>query len=49
VTGTLGILLKARQQGLILSFSREALAMKEMGLFFNPDLIARLAKSVGEF
>lgn len=48
VTGTLGILLKARQQGLITSFSRSALDMRDHGMFFHPDLIARLAESIGE-
>ena len=48
VTGTLGILLKAHQQGFITSFSRTALDMREHGMFFHPDLIARLAESIGE-
>lgn len=48
VTGTLGILLKARQQGLIGSFSDAALAMRAQGMFYHPRLIARLAESIGE-
>jgi len=48
VTGTLGVLLLARQRGLIESFSREAFLMRDHGLFFNPALIARLAASIGE-
>lgn len=48
VTGTLGILLKARQQGLITSFSNAALEMRAHGIFYHPSLIARLAESIGE-
>ncbi len=48
VTGTLGVLLMARRAGLIASFTIEAQAMREHGLFFHPRLIERLAKSVGE-
>ena len=48
VTGTLGILLKARQQGLITSFAGTAQAMRTQGMFFHPRLIARLAESIGE-
>ena len=48
VSGTLGVLLKARQQGLVTSFSGAAQAMREQGIFFHPRLIARLAESIGE-
>lgn len=48
VTGTLGVMLKARQQGLIASFSREVEEMRRRGMFFHPRLIARLAESIGE-
>ena len=48
VTGTLGILLKAHQQGLIASFSSTAEDLRVRGIFFHPRLIARLAESVGE-
>jgi predicted nucleic acid-binding protein len=48
VTGTLGVLLKARQRGLIASFSGAALEMRSQGIFFHPRLIARLAESIGE-
>lgn len=48
VTGTLGILVKAYQQGLIASFSRAAEDMRIQGIFFHPRLIARLAESIGE-
>ena len=48
VTGTLGVLLKAKERGLIPSFSAAARAMREEGIFYNEALIARLAKSIGE-
>ena len=48
VTGTLGILLKAKTMGLIPSFLNAALAMKELGIFYNHALIVRLASHVGE-
>lgn len=48
VTGTLGVLLKARQQGLISSFSEAAQEMRRKGVFFHPRLVAKLAESVGE-
>ena len=47
VTGTLGILLKAQQQGMIGSFSREVEDMRRRGIFFHPRLITRLAESIG--
>ena len=48
VTGTLGILLKARQRGLITSFTGAAQSMRAQGIFFHPRLIVRLAESIGE-
>ena len=48
VTGTLGILLKAREQSLIESFTGAAQAMRRAGIFYNDALIARLAPLVGE-
>ena len=48
VSGTLGVLLKARQQGLIASFSGAAQAMRAQGIFFHPRLIVRLAESIVE-
>ena len=48
VTGTLGILLKAKATGLIPSFLNAAMEMKKQGMFFNPALIVRLASQVGE-
>ena len=48
VTGTLGVLLKAKAEGLIPSFLNAAMAMREQGIFYNPALIVRLASQVGE-
>jgi hypothetical protein len=48
VTGTLGVLLKARQERLIPSFSEAAGAMRGRGIFFHAGLIARLPRSIGE-
>ena len=48
ITGTLGILLKARQQGLITSFTEATQSMRAQGIFFHPRLIARLAELIGE-
>jgi uncharacterized protein len=48
VTGTLGILLKAREQSLIESFTGAGQAMHRAGIFYNDALIARLAPLVGE-
>ena len=49
VTGTLGILLKAKQLALIRSFSESAAEMRAAGIFYNADLIRRLATSIGEY
>ena len=48
VTGTLGVLLKAKQLGLIRSFNESAAEMRAAGIFYNTDLIRRLAISIGE-
>jgi predicted nucleic acid-binding protein len=48
VTGTLGVLLKAKQQGKIASFSKYALAMQEQGIYYNTALLKRLALNIGE-
>jgi predicted nucleic acid-binding protein len=48
VTGTLGILLKAKQQGHITSFSECAKAMQEQGIYYNTALLKKLALQVGE-
>jgi uncharacterized protein len=48
VTGTLGVLLTAKQNGLIASFSECAYAMKAHGIYYHDKLIKRLAKIVQE-
>ena len=48
VTGTLGVLLKAKQQKLIPSFSDAARAMRERGIYFHAGLVERLARSIDE-
>jgi hypothetical protein len=48
VTGTLGVLLKAKQMGLIESFSESAEAMRRQGVYFSDALIQRLASRIGE-
>ncbi len=48
VTGTLGVLAKARTLGLIPSFSLAAQAMRTQGIYFNEALIARIAARIGE-
>ena len=50
VTGTLGVLLKAKQRGLITSFRDKAEAMRAQGIRFNScALVTRLAREAGEF
>lgn len=48
VTGTLGVLLKAKQQGLIPSFIGCAETMRLQGIYYSQALIRRLASQVGE-
>lgn len=48
VSGTLGILLKARKNGMIPSFRSAAQLMRTHGIFFNEALIGRLAATVHE-
>ncbi len=48
VTGTLGVLLKAKQNGWINSFTSSANSMMECGIRYHDKLIKRLAKIVGE-
>lgn len=48
VTGTLGILVKAKTAGLIPSFRAEAEKMRKQGIFYHPGLIDRLASHIGE-
>jgi predicted nucleic acid-binding protein len=48
VTGTLGILLKAKQNGWIESFTESANAMSDQGIHYNKALIKKLARVIGE-
>ena len=48
VTGTLGVLAKAKSTGLIPSFYDAAQAMRQQGIHYNAGLITRLAQHLGE-
>lgn len=48
VTGTLGLLAKAKSTGLIPSFLDAAQAMRQQGIHYNAGLITRLAQHLGE-
>ncbi|SMF96210.1 protein of unknown function [Methylomagnum ishizawai] len=48
VTGTLGVLLKAKQQNWIPSFRDAAAAMVRQGIRYNHGLVDKLARQVGE-
>jgi predicted nucleic acid-binding protein len=48
VTGTLGVLAKAKAAGLIPSFTDAALAMRQQGIHYHAGLITRLARHLGE-
>jgi predicted nucleic acid-binding protein len=48
VTGTLGILLKAKQQGLITSFHECVSTMQNHGIYYHPELIKKLLIQIGE-
>lgn len=48
MTGTLGVLAKAKTLGLIDSFRDAALAMQQQGIYYNILLIHRLAQHLGE-
>jgi predicted nucleic acid-binding protein len=48
VTGTLGILLKAKQQNKIPSFIASVKAMQMQGIRYNNQLVERLAVQIGE-
>lgn len=48
VSGTLGVLLKAKRENLIPSFKHAAHSMREQGIFFQSRLIEKLAETVGE-
>lgn len=48
VTGTLGVLLKAKQQGLIPSFRQCVGVMQQHGIYYHPGLIEKLRAQIGE-
>ena len=48
VVGTLGVLLKAKEQGMISSFSGAVDSMRTNGIFYHSALVARLTKLAGE-
>lgn len=48
VTGTLGVLAKAKALGLIPSFSTAANQMREQGIYFHMALVNRIATRLGE-
>jgi predicted nucleic acid-binding protein len=48
VTGTLGVLAKAKSIGLIPSFHEAAQAMRRQGIHYNAGLITRIAQHLGE-
>lgn len=48
VTGTLGVLLKAKQQHKIPSFLSCVKAMQQQGIRYNNQLVEKLAKHIGE-
>lgn len=48
VTGTLGVLAKARALGQIPSFMKAANGMREQGIYFHPNLVQRIALRLGE-
>lgn len=48
ITGTLGVLLKAKKLGLITSFTAMAEKMRTQGIRYSPALVARLAAKVSE-
>ena len=48
ITGTLGILAKAKTTGLIASFTTATDAMRKAGVRFHPALVGKIATVVGE-
>lgn len=48
LTGTIGVLLLAREQGFIESITREIEALQEAGLYLAPSLVARARELAGE-
>ena len=48
VVGTLGILLKAKEQGLIASFGETVARMRANGIHYHPALVSKLTSLAGE-
>ena len=48
VVGTLGVIAKAKQLGLIKSFSSVAADMQAQGIYYNSALVLRMAQKLGE-
>ncbi len=48
VVGTLGVLLKAKAQGLIPSFGQAVTGMQANGIYYHPALVAKLCRLAGE-
>ncbi|MBV5347939.1 DUF3368 domain-containing protein [Lamprocystis purpurea] len=48
VVGTLGILLKAREMGLLPSFHQAVVQMQSNGIYYHPRLVQRLCMLAGE-
>jgi len=48
VTGSPGVLLKAKQQGFIPSFLESVTAMQAQGIYYQPSLVRKLAMGIGE-
>jgi len=48
VTGTLGVLLKAKHQGLIPSFADSVGGMQANGIYYNTSLLDKLTREAGE-
>jgi predicted nucleic acid-binding protein len=48
VTGTLGVLAKAKSAGLIDSFQDAAFGMQQQGIYYNSSLISSIARRLGE-
>jgi len=44
----LGVLAKARMQGLIPSFTQVAQHMREQGIYYQTDLLRKIAVRIGE-
>jgi len=48
VTGTLGVLARAKREGMVPNFTEEADRLMRAGLYYHPSLVARLARELGE-